>query len=913
VRRLTALVTWHPVAVICAVVLATAAFLHGIVDLRSGQLRLEVDPAVERLLPEGDEERRFYDRARELFGSDQFLLLSVEATEGDVFTHDFLAGLSRLGRAIEEVPGVNRVMSIANAPHVESRADELYVGPFFEEPPADAAALAALRETVRTHPVYGGTLVSDDQRAAAVLVRVDQMPSRELRRRRLGDELLEIAARELPGRPVVVTGPTHVRAKLSRTILAEMAFILPSVLTLSSLLAFFAFRSARGVVLPQLAIAVAQIWTLGAMAGTGHPFNLVSNIVPPLIMTLGFAASMHVMSEYYEVLHQHPASTRAENRAAVERVMHEMGLTIAVNGFTTMLGFLALLTSSVVAIREFGIWSTLGVGAITLLCLTLLPAVLVLLGPPKRLPRAPGREGWPDRIAERIALFDVRHRRKILIGALALLAVCAAGVARLDISTGLVQQFFEGSPIRRDFEAVSERFGGLNTLFVVVEADEPGAFAKPENLRELEGLEAWLAAQPEVGHATSLADPLVLLNRALSEDPVAGLPQTERQVRQLLLFAGDELSRGFVDTEQRIANVVARTRLSESADTRALVERLQARLAELPRRLEGRVTGDTVLLQATVDDIARGQLESLGTAILTIYLTLAAMLTSFRVGLFALLPNLLPLALFYGVLGLLDIPLNLSTSLIGAITLGIAVDDTVHYFSRFALEARRLGSERAATVSTMRLLIRPVTFTTISICLGFLVLTASELRYQVQFGLLSAFTLAAAWALELTLSPALCAGVRLVTLWDLLRIDLGPEPQRSIPLFAGLSARQSRIFALMSDLVKVPRGTRLWGEGEPGDDMYVVIDGELSAGTTRDGRRVEYATMKRGDVVGEVAFFSNVRSADVHVTEDARLLRFDQGDLERLVRRYPRIAARVSRNLNQVLARRVMNTAQRLR
>jgi predicted RND superfamily exporter protein len=906
-------VTGHPVAVICLALLATVASFHGLVDLRTGKLRLEIDPAVERLLPEGDEERQFYGRARALFGSDQFLLLSIDAAQGDVFSHDVLAGVARLSMQLEQVPGVHRVLSIANATHVESREDELYVGPFFEEAPADPAALAALRERVRSHPIYGSTLLSSDLRSTAVLVRFDKMQDAEFVRRGLGDEIAALAQRELPGLTVVVTGPSQVRAKLSRTILAEMAFILPSVLVLSSLLAFVAFRSARGVVLPQVAIGIAQVWTLGAMAGSGRPFNLVSNIVPPLIMTLGFATAMHLMSEYYEILHHTPARSHDENRRAIERVLHEMGLTIAVNGFTTMLGFLALLTSSVSAIREFGLWSTLGVGAITVLSLTLLPAILVLLGPPKRLPRRPGAEGWPDRVAERLARFDVRHRGKILLGSIAILAVCAVGIVRLEISTGMVEQFFEDSPIRRDYEAVSARYGGLNTLFVVVEADEDGAFAKPENLRVLQELQAWLSAQEEIGHAASLADPLVLLNRALSEDPGAGLPESENQARQLLLFAGDELSQGFVDPQRRVANIVARTHLTESADTRDLVERIRARLAELPRRLQARVTGDTVLLQNTVDDIARGQVQSLGSAIFTIYLTLAVMLTSFRVGLFALLPNLLPLALFYGVLGLIDVPLNISTSLIGAITLGIAVDDTVHYFARFALEARRLGSEEAATVSTMRLLIRPVTFTTIAICLGFIVLMASDLRYQFQFGLLSAFTLAVAWALELTLSPALCAGVRLVTLWDLLRIDLGSEPHRSIPLFDGLSARQARIFALMSDIVSVPHGRRLFGEGEPGDDMYVVIDGELSAGTTREGKRIEYGTMARGDVVGEVAFFSHSRSADVDVTKDARLLRFDQGDLDRLARRYPRIAARVNRNLNQVLARRVMNTAQRLR
>jgi predicted RND superfamily exporter protein len=913
-KRFARLVTRHPVAVLLATALVTLVLLHGLVDLRSGRLRLEVDPSVHRLLPEGDEERRFYDHALELFGSDQFVLLSIESPSGDVFESGFLARLQRATEALGGIEGVYRVLSLANALDVESRADDIWVGPFFEEAPATPEAREALRARALAHPVYGHTLISEDQRSTAVLVRFDRMSDREFARRGLGDEVAAVAARELPGAELLVTGPAQVKARLSHQILAEMAFILPGVLGASSLLAFLAFRSARGVLLPQLSIGVALIWTLGALGWSGEPFNLVSNIVPPLVMTLGFAATIHVVSEYYEMLHQHPAHDRAGNRAAVERVLEEMGLTIAVNGFTTMLGFLSLVTSSVTAIREFGIWSTLGVAVLTLLCLTALPAALVLLGPPRRLPRPAGGETRLDRLVEKLARFDVRNRRRILIASLALLVVCGVGVARIHVSTGLVEQFFEDSPIRTAFETVSRRYGGLNTLFVVVEADEDGAFTKPENLREIEALQKWIAEQPEIGHATSIVDPLILLNRALADDPGAGLPEREGQVRQALLFAGDELREGFVDAKERTVNVLARAHVTESSEVRGLLERIEARLAELPRRLSGRVTGDAVLLHHTVDDIARGQLESLGTALLTIYLTLAALLTSFRVGFYALVPNVLPLALFYGALGLLGVPLNLSTSLIGAITLGIAVDDTVHYFARFALEARRLGSEKSATVTTMRMLVRPVTFTTIAVSLGFLVLTFSELRYQFQFGLLSAFTLASGWLFELTLSPALCSGLRIVTLWDLLRIDLGPEPQRAIPLFHGLSQRQARIFALMSDLVSLPRGHRLFGEGETGSDLYVVIDGQLSASTTDGhGRRVEYGKMGRGDVVGEVAMFSHVRSADVDVTADARLLRFDEGDLERIARRYPRIAAHVNRNLNHVLARRVMNTAQALR
>jgi predicted RND superfamily exporter protein len=623
---------------------------------------------------------------------------------------------------------------------------------------------------------------------------------------------------------------------------------------------------------------------------------------------------MHFVSEYYELLHHAPAGDRASHRHAIEQVLNEMGLVIAVNGFTTVLGFLSLLVSRVTAVREFGLWASAGVVAATLISLTLVPALLSLLGPARRLPRRPG-SGAIDRIAEWLAEFDLRRRRAIFALALAVLVLCGVGIARLRVSTGLVDYFFEQAPVRVTYDTLNERLGGIGSFFVVIESDEEGAFSRPENLRALREVQTWLAEQPEIGHTLSLADPLMLLHQAFHENrPEAfRLPERQRLVKQLLLFGGDDVTRGLVDANQRTANIVARTTATTSEPVGQLIERIEARLSELPRRLRGRVTGDLVLLRHTADSIAWGQLQSLGTALLTIYLTLALLLTSFRIGLYALVPNVLPIAIYYGVLGLANVPLSLATSLIGAITLGIAVDDTVHYFARFAVEARRLGDEGRATVSTLRSVIRPVTATTLGLCLGFLALTTSELRYQVQFGLLSAFTLAVGWGLELTLSPAICSRIRLVTLWDLLRIDLGPEPQRSIPLFAGLSSRQARIFALMSHFVSVRAGERLFGEGDRGREMFVVIDGELVASTSRRGARVEFSHMRRGDVVGEVALFSEGRTADVDVAGDARLLHFDDDDLLRLGRRYPRIAAQVNRNLNRVLASRVVSTAEALR
>jgi predicted RND superfamily exporter protein len=905
-------VTQRPWAFVLILLTLSVVALQGMVDLRSGQIRLSIDPALERLLPEGDSERKFYDEARRKFGSDEFILLVLDGEE--VFSTSMLERVQRVTERLEAEPSVLRVISLANATQVRGIDGDIEVGPFFEDAPTDLAALSALREAVLAHPLYGDALVAADGRATALVVFLEKMEAREFVNQNISGRLADIARAEA-GVNVLVTGNPHIKAELGRTIVSELGLILPLVAGVTALLCFLAFRSARGVLLPVAAIGISLAWTLGAMGWTGTPLNLVSNIIPPLLITLCFASAVHVMSEYYEVLERAPVLDRASNTAAVVTVLREMGLAIFVNGMTTLLGFLSLCTSTVLAIRQFGIWSVVGVLAATLVSLAFIPAVLVLLGPPRRLHAARHEDGGLERWAARMGEFDVRNRRLIFTLVFGVLAVAVFGITRVHVSSSFVGSFIASSPIRTTFETLNERLGGLSSFFIVVEADENEAFSRPENLRELRKLQEWLEAQPEIGSTASLADGVMLLNQAFNDNNPAtfDIPARQGLVRELLFFGGEDLTAGFVDGRLRTANITVRAKISDSGAVSAFMERVQERLDQLPQRLNGRPTGDLVLLSHTMDDITRGMLSSSGTAFLTIYLTLCLLLTSFRVGLYALVPNLVPVALYYGALGLTGIPLNLSTSLIGVITLGIAVDDTVHYFARFALEARRLGDEKAATVSTLRAVIRPVTFITVGLCLGFLALTASELRNQVEFGLLSAFTLLVGWVLELTLSPAICSGVRLVTLWDVLTLDLGHEPQRSIPLFEGLTKRQARIFALMSSSVQMESGKRLFAEGDTGAEMFIVIDGELMASLERDGQRVEFNRMHRGDVVGEVALFAQGRSADVDVTGDARLLRFGQADLTRLRQRYPAIAAVVYANLSRILAARITNTIKTLR
>jgi hypothetical protein len=446
---------------------------------------------------------------------------------------------------------------------------------------------------------------------------------------------------------------------------------------------------------------------------------------------------------------------------------------------------------------------------------------------------------------------------------------------------------------------------------ILLETDVPAGFLEPANLRQMQALQEWLEAQPEIGETVSIADYVALLNRALG-DPTSGdgssLPETKRLVSQLLLFGASPETKRFADARYQTANVLVFANVGNSDAIADVVSRIEGRLRELPQHLRGSVTGSAVLLNRVVDDVSWGQFTSLASAFLQIYLVLVLMFMSFRVGLLALLPNAVPIFAYFAVLGFSGITLNPSTSLVGSLALGVVVDDTIHFFHRFNLEARRLADERKAAGAALRALIRPVTFTTVGLCAGFLVLTMSEQRTQAQFGLLASLIFGFGWLCDVVLSPALLSGVRIVTLWDVLRLDLGREPQQEIGMFRGLSLRQARIFALMSEIRRLPAGGRLFAEGDKGEDMFVILSGSLVPWVDRDGRRVEFQPMGRGDVVGETGFFGGKRTATVDTTSEALLIRFDADDLERLRRRYPRIAAVVYRNLNLVQAERLART-----
>jgi predicted RND superfamily exporter protein len=625
---------------------------------------------------------------------------------------------------------------------------------------------------------------------------------------------------------------------------------------------------------------------------------------------VGFSYAVHVVSAAYEAQRGELGPTDPHGPVFV--ALRHVLLPVLLTGATTAAGFLSLATSRLGAIQEFGVFCALGVCNATLVSLVFAPALLQVLRTPRlRERRSSDRV---DRLLTRLARFDLRHRRLILAAGAGVALLSLVGMSRIQVSTNIVRNFPADSRVRKDFDAVNEHLEGSNSFYVVVEADERDAFMEPGNLAVVRQIQDWLEQQPEVGGTTSFVDYLRVINEAFHDDDPAylSIPESKDLVAQLLLFSSDPEFENFVDSEYDTANVVVRAKVFDSGLVSDLSRRIERYLATLPDDLRYQVTGNAILVSRTIDDIALGQTLSLSTAFVIIFAILALLFTSLRIGFLALLPNILPVLVYFGVLGFSGIALDTVTGLVACLVLGIAVDDTIHFLAQFNRSSKTLADESRGVVEAMRSVGRPVTYTTAALCIGFLTLTLSELRNQVEFGALASFTLAVAWLADVTFTPALAARLRIVTLWDVLSLDLGDDPRRSIPLFAGLRETQARIIALMASLRRFPKGHRLFHAGESGDEMYVVIDGELLVSLRTERGEVRFGTCKRGDAVGEVALFHGQRTADVQALTDVRLLRLTHASLERIRRRYPRIGAQLYRNLSYILADRVASTTAKL-
>ena len=909
--------TRHPLAVVVANLAVTA-----VLGLYAVHIRIE--NSLESMLPAGDPKVAYYNTTRALFGSDDVGVIGVRAD--DVFAPSTILKIARVTDALAKVPGVESVLSITNV--VDPTAYFASAARLLPRIPPTPDEVEALKRKLAATPLVGKNLIADDFRGAAIVVFFENLTDAQYLDLGVDRRIMDLLAAENGPEALFYTGAAHVKQAAVELMRRDIARFTPIALALMLLVLWLSFRTVRGISLPILAVAMALVWTLGVIVLAGKALTFGTSVLPPLLLVVGSSYAIHVMARYYEQV-----DAGAPPDEVVVRAFARVWLPLAISALTTVIGFGSLMVNRITAIWDLGLFAVIGVVCLTVTCLGFLPAALQLM--PSRLRSARAGKISPT-LAENLRRLGEQvyaKRRHILWAGVALSLLALVGARRIQVDADFLYYFEPGSEVRRANETINREIIGSNPFYIIVEGGAPGVIRRWEVLKLIKDLQDFLGKLPGVTSSLSVVDYLETLETRTSGQPEGGdlvvdeqgnvVPaeqpkpfwQDPKNLEPLLetIDKSPGTLKSVVTPDFRTASILVRTSLSGSRRVEETLDRIRLYVAEhFPADIAVNLTGTLVLLTGTASDIVAGQIKSLTLALGIIFLVMTAMFLSAKIGFFAILPNVVPIVIFFGVMGWLGIYLNLGTSLIAAIALGIAVDSTIHYMARLNLELRGETDQAAAIVRTLRTVGVPIVYTTIALFFGFLTFALSNFIPIRNFGVLAGVTMATALGTNLVLLPALLSTTKIITLWDLLGVKLGDDPAATIPLFADLRPAQARIVVLMGDLRHFAPGETIVRRGEIGEEMYVMIGGRTEVFVGDGAGRQRINELKRGDVFGEMGLVRHAeRTADVVAAGDVDVLALDEHFLRRIKSRYPRIASQVFLNLTRLLSDHLQRTTER--
>jgi uncharacterized protein len=681
------------------------------------------------------------------------------------------------------------------------------------------------------HRLYRGMVISEDGSAGAVLYRFNMGHMHPSARKAFLDDLDQLMEKEgegLAGKARIMgAGIPTVTREYTRLAIQDVIRTAPASILLMAFFLMLLFRSAIGMILPQAVVMIAVIWTLGMMQMTDEPLGLINHIVPVMVLVVGVADAVHILSRYYE-----ERRAGRDRNAAVKRSVEALSKACFLTSATTAVGFASLSTATINTVARFGIYTGIAVMFTYAVNMTLLPIGLSAVGP---TPRPQKGAQWLDRFLDWLARLTIARPIEIFAGGLLFAAVSIVVVTLgLGVNSHLLEEVPPDNPIYQATKTMEERLSPVIPHEVLIEGKTTGALCsensecgagevcvktdrarkamgpaldsfgkilEPSQMAPLTRLERTLkrALPASSGQcAASVKDPRLLnaIDRAataLMNDPVFRkhvgrvdslaaivrqmhlaikrgvesadcIPDSPEAVSQLLLpleSASQELLDRYTTLyydSTRISLYLRDHGTNAWDEVRKILEaRLDIEITDDPdlsSRFDYQVTGTMTFVDKALSFIVTDMLTSLSTAFIFIFLLMVFLFRSLRIGLLSILPNIFPLLSTLLLMVAADIELRTATIIIFSISLGIAVNDTIHFIARYNEELQGGATRDEAIISSMRFTGRAMLVTTIILASGFLIDLISEFVALQQFGILASFTLVMALLGDLVLLPA---------------------------------------------------------------------------------------------------------------------------------------------------------------
>ncbi|HCG5235809.1 TPA: MMPL family transporter [Vibrio parahaemolyticus] len=699
-----------------------------------------------------------FDEIQTTFAKTDNLAIVIAPEDGDIFTPQTLSLIQKITVDAWQVPYSSRVDSIANYQHTEAFDDDLLVEDLlYSEYELTPERISKVKSIALSEPVLKSALVSEKGDVTVVNITV-QLPEMD-KTAEVEEVVSSINAmidryqRAYPDVTFHKAGIIAMNHAFMTAAQDDSSTLVPTMLVVILVFLTIMLRSILSVIATLIVIIGSVMATMGISGWAGMFLSTATVNVPTLIMTLAVADCVHVIATMRQSMKN--GFTKAQS---IERSIALNFVPILITSVTTAIGFLMMNMSDSPVLRDFGNLSALGVMVACFLSVTLLPALLKLLPIHVKMETSQDQKHVMDRLGD----FVVSQRRALLPLSVAVIVVCASLIPLNKVNDESVEYFGQRNEFRQAADFMEERISGMTNISIAIKTNESQGIAAPDFLNTIGEFSSWLRDQPETDHVATLADVYKRLNKNMHGDDEAyySLPQARELAAQYLLLYEMSLPYGLdlnnqINVDKSSIKMVLTVANLGSVELVDLENRIYQWFAEHAPHYQVVASSPSLMFAHIGETNMASMLSTLPITLVLISALLIFALRSVRLGLISLMPNIAPAVIGFGLWALISGEINLGLSVVVTLTLGIVVDDAVHFLSKYQRARREGQTAEQAVRYAFHTVGRALWITTVVLVAGFSVLAMSSFRLNADMGQLSAIVIFIALVVDFLFLPTL--------------------------------------------------------------------------------------------------------------------------------------------------------------
>lgn len=733
-------------------------FLFGLVILLTiffySLIKIKIDNSLKAWFSLTDPDHRAYEEYRNTFEGGRFLIVVLRAE--NLFSIDILNYIKQKTEEFKDLSGVKGVHSLSNANKIIGTQDGIKINPLLAELETDD--LPQIKKNALEDELFSDYLISSDGEITAIVINFEDMPARET-----DAAVCQVESLAYKGKPenlaIFFSGDMKMMAEFNRFTKQNQTIFPVLIIFIICIAIIILFRSLAKIFIILLVIGINICWTLGFYSILGYTFNVVTGMLIPLLIILSIADSIHIM-EYFD-----EAKRENNKKEAFINTIKFITVPCFLTSITTAFGLISLSATSIVGVKRFGIGSAAGIMFAFVVTIIVIPLLLTLFPFKQKTQGSYSFESFLIWLAK----FIEKRYKYILIMVIIGFIVFGWGITKVKVKTNQLEWFPKNGEVYKSAMLVDKNLSGTGNMEIIVKGKE-STLEEPEILKRIDKLSAEIKKLPHVKKVISLADYVKRINKALAEDaPSANkIPEFKSLIAQeLFLFTlsddGREELQKIVTPDYSQCRIAVKTEFMPSKESVILGNLLKkmAKQAFLGTGVKVTVTGTLHMYNLLSEYILESQISSFSLAFLLVFGVLFVAFWSVKYGALSIIPDLLPVVFIIGLMGWVGIPLNTATVMIASVVLGITVDDTIHFISRFRkeLKANRLSFQEAFR-ETIIAVGGANTFTSLINIAGFLILLISGFQPTREFGMLIAVTLFFALICDVFVLPSCLMAIR---------------------------------------------------------------------------------------------------------------------------------------------------------